>query len=449
MKLLIIFAAFLLASSLHSQSITYNYEVHWDEQESGVATRLNCVASPDTGPGLLVYACGVNGTVIQTTNKGETWNFIGSNGLPSNIDLKTLEVISYNTVVTAGNIGNITYVYRTENGGKSWSMVFSQENGKINSVCRPDIANYVFMQGDPVGGRWSLWKSYDNGMTWDSAGMYLPQQDGETGFENSLTAYYNNTPNNILFGTNKQRIYYSQDAGLSWSAIPVPNENTYSISSIGRYTLSAGNNLYSTSNNGSPWQFETSLGTGNINGVVMSGLIIAIPSDNILTVPVLYIRSDNRIYYSDNGGGSDWEVKYSASSGTYSYITTVANTIWAVRDNGSITKGEIDVITSVDPVTYPYSFELRQNYPNPFNPKTTIPILLYRSTHISLKVYNSSGELAATLLDGQKDLAFYDNIPYGYYYSVEWDASAYPSGVYYYQVISDDYKETRKMMLIK
>lgn len=449
MKILLIFTGFLMASFLHSQSITYNYQVNWQEQVSGVTSRLNCIAAFQSGDNIL-YACGVNGVVIHTTNKGENWNLIRSNGLPLEIDLKTLIVTSNNVLLTAGNIGNTAYIYRTENNGQNWSMVFSQVNGKINSLNKPDLSNLIFMQGNPVGGRWSLWKSTDNGITWDSTGMYLPQLDGEEGFENSFTYYYNNSrPDNILFGTNKQRIYHSPDGGLNWSAIPTPNENTYSVASIGRYILTGGSNMFSSSNTGSPWEYEASLGTGNINGIILSGLIIITPFDNIMTVPVFYIRSDNKIYYTDNGGGSDWEIKYTAANGTYTNIFYKYNSVWALRDNGGITRGDIDMITSVTPDNYPYSFELKQNFPNPFNPKTTIPITLHRSTHISLKIYNSAGELGATLLDGQQNLLFYDNIPYGYTYLVAWDASAFPSGVYYYQVISDDYKETRKMMLVK
>ena len=126
------------------------------------------------------------------------------------------------------------------------------------------------------------------------------------------------------------------------------------------------------------------------------------------------------------------------------------NNIWAIRDNGGITRGNIDILTSIEPNNYPYTFELKQNYPNPFNPKTTIPIYVYRSTHIMLRIYNSTGKLMETLLDEQKNILYYDNIiEYGFPYRVEWDATNYPSGVYYYEVIGDDFKESRKMMLVK
>src|SRR5689334_2998669 len=148
MKILLILTGFLLASFLHSQSITYNYQVNWHEQQSGVNSRLNCISAFQNADNIL-YACGMNGVVIHTTNKGDTWNFIGSNGLPSEIDLKTLVVTANNALLTAGNIGNTTYVYRTENNGQNWNMVFSQVNGKINSFGKPDLSNIIFIQGNP------------------------------------------------------------------------------------------------------------------------------------------------------------------------------------------------------------------------------------------------------------------------------------------------------------
>lgn len=171
--------------------------------------------------------------------------------------------------------------------------------------------------------------------------------------------------------------------------------------------------------------------------------------DNLNNGPIFYIRSDNKIYYTDNGGGSDWEIKYSSPNGNYTNINNSYNNIWALRDNGGITLGKLDVILSVPPNTYPYSFELRQNYPNPFNPKTTIPIVVYKSTHISLNIYNSTGKLIANLFDGKKEFLYDTEVIYGHFFEVVWDATNYPSGVYFYEVVADDYRESRKMMFIK
>ncbi len=448
MKLLINFIFLLLSTLLYSQNIYYEYVINWSEQNSGVNSSLNSIAVNNYSSNA-ISTCGNGGVVLFSTNLGLTWNNISSGKIPSNIDLYTISIGIPNIVIVAGNSGNTTYLYRTDNGGSNWNLVFTQPEGKINSIFL-GLNNFSLMTGNPGGGRWSLWRSSNQGVNWDSSGLYLPQNNSESGFVNSFGAFQQNSVYKVWFGTNNNRIYYSNSSGANWILQNLSEQNIYSIFSIGGYMLSGGDNLYSSTNYGSIWNQEATPGTGNINGIAHPGLIVIMPVDNIMNSPNFFIRSNDKIYYSDNGGGSDWEVKYTSSNGNYNHMASLSNNIWAIRDNGGITHGNIDVLTGFTPNNYPYSFELKQNYPNPFNPKTTIPIYVYRSTHITLKIYNSAGKLMETLLDEQKNILYYDNITdYGYPYRVEWDATDYPSGVYYYEVIGDDFKESRKMMLVK
>jgi hypothetical protein len=77
----------------------------------------------------------------------------------------------------------------------------------------------------------------------------------------------------------------------------------------------------------------------------------------------------------------------------------------------------------------PAVYTLRQNYPNPFNPTTTIEFELARPSIVTLKVYNLLGQEVATLLDRE----FMEDGPGG----VDFDASGYASGVYFYRLISE------------
>jgi predicted phosphodiesterase len=96
----------------------------------------------------------------------------------------------------------------------------------------------------------------------------------------------------------------------------------------------------------------------------------------------------------------------------------------------------------------PLKYELYQNYPNPFNPVTTIKFDVALSPlyergaggFVSLKIYNLLGHEIATLMN--KHLT-----PAGY--ELTWDASNYPSGVYFYKLIIGSYTQARKMVLLK
>ncbi|MFC2089008.1 T9SS type A sorting domain-containing protein, partial [Calditrichota bacterium] len=88
----------------------------------------------------------------------------------------------------------------------------------------------------------------------------------------------------------------------------------------------------------------------------------------------------------------------------------------------------------------PSAFILSQNYPNPFNPSTNIEISIPKTEFVTLKIYNLLGQEVATLVSDKLT-------PGNFKYT--WDASGFASGVYYYKIQTNEYVETRKLLLIK
>ncbi|MCH8034088.1 MAG: T9SS type A sorting domain-containing protein [Bacteroidetes bacterium] len=96
---------------------------------------------------------------------------------------------------------------------------------------------------------------------------------------------------------------------------------------------------------------------------------------------------------------------------------------------------------SVNDETFiPQTFELKQNYPNPFNPSTKIKFSIPSSSFATLKIYNALGEEVKVLLDNELTTGTYE---------VEWNAVGLPSGVYFYQLKTQGYVDTKKMLLLK
>ena len=91
-------------------------------------------------------------------------------------------------------------------------------------------------------------------------------------------------------------------------------------------------------------------------------------------------------------------------------------------------------------VSQPSSIILYQNYPNPFNPRTEISFYLNEPFNIKLKVTDALGRDVSTLIDGNVE---------GGKHTVFFDGSQFPSGVYYYQLVSSGATLTRKMSLVK
>jgi len=101
-----------------------------------------------------------------------------------------------------------------------------------------------------------------------------------------------------------------------------------------------------------------------------------------------------------------------------------------------------DIITAIHQTgsETPTSYGLNQNYPNPFNPVTNISYLIPRSSKVSLKVYDIKGQLISTLFEGNQNVGIY---------LTQFDGSKLASGVYFYKLEAGDFKEVRKMTLIK
>lgn len=149
----------------------------------------------------------------------------------------------------------------------------------------------------------------------------------------------------------------------------------------------------------------------------------------------------------------------STTAGNYQYIFTYKrDPVWVDTSLYTIAFIQNDVnkevlncakpiLTGISPVNNESASEysLSQNYPNPFNPSTKIRFSIPAdgkglTTDVKLIVFDILGRELTTLVNEQL-------IPG--YYEVLWDASEYPSGIYFYQLLTDGYTETRKMSLIR
>lgn len=101
--------------------------------------------------------------------------------------------------------------------------------------------------------------------------------------------------------------------------------------------------------------------------------------------------------------------------------------------------------TAVEDAAVATTFGLDQNYPNPFNPSTAISYQLSAKSFVSLRVYNLLGAEVANLVEGQKEAGRY---------TMSWNASSLPSGMYLYQLTATSekgevYRDTKRAVLLK
>ncbi|HTK82126.1 MAG TPA: T9SS type A sorting domain-containing protein [Bacteroidota bacterium] len=90
--------------------------------------------------------------------------------------------------------------------------------------------------------------------------------------------------------------------------------------------------------------------------------------------------------------------------------------------------------------TIPSKFDLKPSYPNPFNPSTTIEFSLPSDRFVTLKIFDVLGRQVESLISGELHAGTHQQ---------EWNASSFPSGVYFYRLSAGEFTAIEKMLLIK
>ena len=170
--------------------------------------------------------------------------------------------------------------------------------------------------------------------------------------------------------------------------------------------------LLYTTNNGSSFSTVAMSLVDTIDAATHSGKYSAIIPQST-TTPKFYVRAVDATNISRTS-------PYNAPTDLYDAVTGTTG------------------VTPGNPI--PHTFALKQNYPNPFNPATTINYQLPVNSMVTLKVFDLLGREVATLVNGRQT-------PNNY--SVSFNGSGLSSGVYFYRLQTDNFTETKRMMLIK
>jgi hypothetical protein len=259
--------------------------------------------------------------------------------------------------------------------------------------------------------------------------MTLDQQLAVCGHERRLVAWLIVT--SLFTGLFSQGIFYSTDSGDSWVLSNLTNASVNQIQYNSNYMFAASSNqpgIFRSSDDGINWE-HTSL-----NKVCWSVLV---SGNNVIagtSLEGVHVSTDD---------GLTWRGKNNnlASNNVFSLMESGEYVFSGLSGNGiyRITMSELTNSRNVNS-EIPENYSLNQNYPNPFNPSTTISFNLQNREFINLKVYDLNGKLVRNLIND-----FYS----GGSYDIIFDGSDLSSGIYYYSLTAGDFKQTKKMTLIK
>jgi len=363
----------------------------------------------------------IDSYLLKTTNNGENWNInlVISHSMYTNFELRSLSMINANTGWICGlQDDQIHWPYttgmylKTTNGGLNWTYFYKGYGVGLSKIFFSDNNNGLLFD-DSV----KVYKTSNAGINWNETTFYQSQNHlnfASCYFINSSTgwiSYYKYYPRYSL-------IFKTTNGGNNW----ISQDSVYDIIFYSLFADSVGN----------CW---------------------AVGSKGDLYTPIL-----SSAIYSSSNGGNNWIRQRTPTDYCLNSVYFVnKNTGWIVGNSGTIIKTTSGITSGIKPSSQmiPKGYILFQNYPNPFNPVTTIRYAIPRRSPTDprsgtlrafgddkavLKVYDVLGKEIETLVNEKLQPGTY---------SVEWNASQLPSGVYFYQLRTGDYIETKKMILLK
>ena len=192
-------------------------------ETSGTTNRLQAVSPVNDR---IVWASGVNGTYVRTLDGGATWK-VGVVPGAEALQFRDVQAVSERVayLLSAGT-GTDSRIYKTENGGETWTLQFQNQDPNAFYDCfafwAPDRG---LTTSDSVNGRFPAIRT-TNGRTWEDIGDHLPAAlPGEASFAASGTCVATQGRTHAWIATGGSataRILATVDSGYKWAAYPVP-----------------------------------------------------------------------------------------------------------------------------------------------------------------------------------------------------------------------------------
>ncbi|MEO8664721.1 MAG: T9SS type A sorting domain-containing protein [Ignavibacteria bacterium] len=411
---------------------------------------INCISVVDQN---LIWACGDSRAVCRTTNGGVNW-VTRNNGLPST-SINSISALD----TTLCWIGTVTgSIYNTTDGGNSWTLQFSIAGSFSNGIKMFD-QNYGLYYGDPTGaGQPHQWRyTINGGANWLLSTDAPIAPANEYGLLNAWdwidTGRIWIATGNLVSGATTARILKTLNGfrGGGWTPAPLTgtgNSDGLYFSSIAFTDANngmaacngSGNAIRKTTDGGNNWTVVTNPpGLSNFIPFNMCGL----KDGSNLVFAFIYTNTNYCVRTSDFG--VTWvnePLPTQAQTGSLRLMKFVNSSLgYAGGFNGVFLRYGNSIGISQINSEIPTGYVLGQNYPNPFNPSTKINFSLPRSSDVTIRIYNGIGKEVETLINEFK--------PAGNY-SVDYTAApGLTSGVYFYSLTANDFRATKKLMIVK
>jgi photosystem II stability/assembly factor-like uncharacterized protein len=367
--------------------------------------------------GLNIFVGTNSGGIFLSTNSGASWTNVNNELTSYSVGAFFVNGTNLFVVATGG-------VYLSTNDGSSWNAV---NNGLLDTIISTLTGSGTNLFAGTYSG--NVYLSTNNGTSWSKA---------SNGLTTSPIYALTISGTNIFAGTAGAGVYLSTNNGTSWTAVnnglDLFNSSVYTLAPSGTNIIAGTGghytgNIYVSTDNGTNWTlFNNGLGD-NIYAIVFSGTNI-------------FAGTARTGVYSSTINGTSWTQASNGLNETFISSLAVSGTNLFAGTYGGVWKRPLSEFTDVteEVNNLPKGITLSQNYPNPWNPTTSINYSLVKEGNVSISVYNAIGSKVATIVNGYK--------PAGSY-SVQFNGSNLPSGIYFYKLEAGQFSQVKKMILVK
>jgi len=364
----------------------------------------------------------------------------------SNEDVRSLITLGNN--IYGGSIDK--GVFSSSDNGNSWTRT-SLNNLTVWAFV--SIGNTLYAGTDGSG----VFQSTNNGISWT-----------QTSLNNKPVLSLTTIGENIFAGT-VSGVYFSTNSGTSWTLTSLGNKQILALTTLGNnlyagvahegiyMSINMGTNWVKTSFPGDAWSFakiDNNLFAGGFyGGVFLTTNSGTSWSQIILDGTTVYSMAasgnnvfagtyQSGIYLSQNKGVNWNEINQGLPTGiTVKAIQVKDGFVFAGTEQG-IWRRLMSEITGVEKSSseVPSKYSLQQNYPNPFNPTTTIKYELEKQSFVRMNITNTLGEIVFNAIDEMQPAGVHE---------YNFNAGHLSSGIYFYQIVAGNYRELKKMVLLR